>query len=304
MTNLTSTNPTCPPRPRWQLAMSVLLILHFLAIGAVVTGSGSGRYSPAPPAAQANQMVTPYLQFLFLDNPYRFYSPNPGNPPVLWIRACYSDRSTRLVEWPSLANPSKERNFSRALNTAAFVCHSVPTVSGTPAESLGSRGETILASYARRISKHGLSELEVNRGKRIEEIEFYSALHRVQSPQEARTEPAFELSRCDVKFLGTYASDGRRLDTAGVSRVSIPRFAARSVSADLRPLLAKVTLERSAKALLESGTPLALCRLLERHPELLNDSSEGLADRIAAILQATPAPAHAALAQPTGGGAP
>jgi hypothetical protein len=127
-------------------------------------------------------------------------------------------------------------------------------------------------------------------------MELYSALHRVRSPEEARSEHPFELRQCEVTYLGRFSSAGQRLDGEAGRRVHVARFAARTIAADLQPLVAGEAQDRVAKILLESGTPAALCRLLECNPELLNQPDD-LVDRIADILGSGAEPPHPTLSK-------
>lgn len=72
-----------PPVGR-RLTLSVLVLVHFGGILVAVT-------SPSPQPWVSGQAWTrfyrPYLQFMYLNNAYHFYSPEPGPASLLWV--CY-----------------------------------------------------------------------------------------------------------------------------------------------------------------------------------------------------------------------
>jgi hypothetical protein len=64
--------PATPQPPRWQSIATVLLILHFFALGVgVVVNLGGGR-SLLGPSLSRVPLVKPYLQFLQMDLSYSF----------------------------------------------------------------------------------------------------------------------------------------------------------------------------------------------------------------------------------------
>jgi hypothetical protein len=89
------------PRRAARFAVSVLIVVHF---GGILTAV----LSVPPPGGQApwlaNQLWTrfyrPYLQFMYLNNAYHFYSPEPGPATLLWFHIAYSDGSSRWISFP------------------------------------------------------------------------------------------------------------------------------------------------------------------------------------------------------------
>ena len=84
-----------------RLAVSVLILLHFAGIGTVVVG--------APPGSWIAQVVhhyvfRPYLEFMYLQNAYRFYSPEPNEASQLWYRIEYLRGNKILSRWEKLPN--------------------------------------------------------------------------------------------------------------------------------------------------------------------------------------------------------
>jgi hypothetical protein len=90
-------------------AVSLMIVFHFVGILTAVT-------SVPPPGGPApwltRQLWTcyyrPYLQFLYLNNAYHFYSPEPGPATLLWFRVYYTDGSSRWVKVPNRQEDAKD----------------------------------------------------------------------------------------------------------------------------------------------------------------------------------------------------
>jgi hypothetical protein len=97
------------PRAVGRAAVSLLIVFHFVGILTAVT-------SVPPPGGPApwltRQLWTccyrPYLQFLYLNNAYHFYSPEPGPATLLWFRVYYANGSSRWVEVPNRQEDAKD----------------------------------------------------------------------------------------------------------------------------------------------------------------------------------------------------
>lgn len=85
------------PRVVQKVVVSVFVVLHFGGILTAVLG--------APPGPWFMQMLwsrvyRPYLEFMYLTNAYRFYSPEPGPASQLWCRLVYADEAGhQYVRW-------------------------------------------------------------------------------------------------------------------------------------------------------------------------------------------------------------
>jgi hypothetical protein len=92
---------TLLPRTVGRVVVSLLLVFHLGGLVTAVT-------SVPPPGGPAPWLVTqlwtrcyrPYLQFLYLNNAYHFYSPEPGPANLLWFCVSYDDGSSRWVKVP------------------------------------------------------------------------------------------------------------------------------------------------------------------------------------------------------------
>lgn len=98
--------------PRWRVGLSLVLLLHFLAIlvppFTFATSSGPGLASPfATPWMGA---MRAYIDTLFLDHGYFFFAPNPGPLHLIRAKLEFADGRPpvevqlpdRNVHWPRL----------------------------------------------------------------------------------------------------------------------------------------------------------------------------------------------------------
>jgi hypothetical protein len=94
-----------------RLLVSLFLIFHF---GGIFTAVASASQGWVP-----NQLwvyvYRPYLLFLYLNNAYHFYSPEPGPSPLLWFCIEYENdpdgsRNLRWVKIPSMDQDGKPRD--------------------------------------------------------------------------------------------------------------------------------------------------------------------------------------------------
>lgn len=132
---------------------SVLLLLHFGGIFCAVS-------SAPPPLAEApwvtqtlwSRFYRYYLQFMYLNNAYHFYSPDPGPPTLLWFHLDYADGSERWVRLPERAQFATRQQYQRRLALAESVNVTLP-----PMNPL----YTDLACYMRRVAGGDLNQLNV-----------------------------------------------------------------------------------------------------------------------------------------------
>jgi hypothetical protein len=79
-----------------RLVISFLFVLHFAGI--------SNACLAAPPAPWLLQQTwmrifRPYLEFMYLNNAYHFYAPEPGPASYLWFRLIYTDETGTEQGW-------------------------------------------------------------------------------------------------------------------------------------------------------------------------------------------------------------
>jgi hypothetical protein len=85
--------------PIRRLAVSTLILIHFAAILSAVLSAAPGPWIMAQ--AQV-RMFGPYLDFMYLNNAYRFYAPEPGPASQLWFRIEYKKGDQILARWTKL----------------------------------------------------------------------------------------------------------------------------------------------------------------------------------------------------------
>ncbi|MCI0463659.1 MAG: hypothetical protein L0Z62_42535 [Gemmataceae bacterium] len=73
-----------------RLAVSALIVFHF---GGIVTAAASQAPGPWVFNQLWLRLYRPYLEFMYLNNAYRFYSPEPGPSHQMWFRVEYHDKA-------------------------------------------------------------------------------------------------------------------------------------------------------------------------------------------------------------------
>ena len=84
-----------------RVVISIAVVVYGLAMLAVATGTGTGRFSPPLISTKVLDVVTPVFRPLHLDNSHRYYVPNPGSQPVLWLHLVYESGDARWLQWPT-----------------------------------------------------------------------------------------------------------------------------------------------------------------------------------------------------------
>jgi hypothetical protein len=83
-----------PTTARW-IAISALIVLHF---GGILTAicSANGTWVAA---TLWNYFYRPHLQFMYLNNAYHFYSPEPGPAVLMWFCIYYEPNADESKNW-------------------------------------------------------------------------------------------------------------------------------------------------------------------------------------------------------------
>jgi hypothetical protein len=104
------------PRAARHVAVSLLVVLHFSSITTSVLCVPPPRSTP-PWLLQTAWafFYRPYSSFMYLNNAYHFYSPEPGPPTLVWFFVRYSDGSSRWVKLPSRAESPVPLHYQRML---------------------------------------------------------------------------------------------------------------------------------------------------------------------------------------------
>jgi hypothetical protein len=138
----------------------VLVVLHFLGIICCVL-------STPPPGREGSWLASwvwskwqPYMQFCYLNNAFRFYSPEPGPPTLMWYFVQYQDGSGEWIKIPDRERDSKDwlgQEFTRRLSLGESISQVTP-LNIVPEEVRQSR---IKAALEKGIPKHPESPLDV-----------------------------------------------------------------------------------------------------------------------------------------------
>jgi len=110
--------------------VSVMVVLHFVGIASAVMSASSGGRESAYLALWIHDRWAAYLDFMYLNNAYKFYSPDPGPPALLWFHIEYADptapggyryRWVKIPTRPDDAPDPLSQEFTRRLSIAESV---------------------------------------------------------------------------------------------------------------------------------------------------------------------------------------
>jgi hypothetical protein len=95
--------------------VSVMIVLHFVGILSAVSS-----VPPTPPLMHWawTYVYRPYLQFMYLNNAYHFYSPEPGPGIMVWFYVRYEDGSADWYKIPDRSQNPLALEYQRRLSLA------------------------------------------------------------------------------------------------------------------------------------------------------------------------------------------
>jgi hypothetical protein len=115
------------PSPARRAVISAVVLFHFTGILVAITNQDPAGIQPPWLANKAWQYVyRPYLGFLYLNNAYHFYAPNPGPPDLLWFRIRYKNGDIRWVRLPERESSPTGLNYTRLIAAASAVSTPIP----------------------------------------------------------------------------------------------------------------------------------------------------------------------------------
>jgi hypothetical protein len=214
--------PTPPSNPpvAVKVVISVIVFAHLSAIFVHVL-AGGGPFV----LKQAASHVRPYLNFMWLDNAYRFYAPNPGDTEVLWYKLIYQDGSSRWTQIPRREDFYLRMPFQRHMSLAllASMRTQQETVDlKTDANSVASlltfsrpatkqvltpEGEIIYRSYARHIA-NTYPEHYLTKAK-LAYMECYFCRYIIRQPYQMRENIAmFDPRMLTIQYIGNFDPEG------------------------------------------------------------------------------------------------
>lgn len=254
------------PSRRIQWLMSLLVIVHFFAIGTAVTSYSAPQF-PAPQlAVAATEPLQPYLQATFLNNAYRFFAPNPGTPTVMWFRIQYADRSIRWQEFPGPEHSAWFRAaYQRELNLSLLLSQQLaPDPAHGNKPRFTQLGLTCLASVTRHIA--------FEQPQPVKAVGVYCMQHAGVTPQQVRDGwETSDLRTYQAMFVGAFNPAGERIDELrpDVLMQTSSDMVAGVLQADVYPLLRK-TQGDPLLVIRTLNLPTPVAQFLTRHPQLLN----------------------------------
>src|SRR5262249_39246795 len=149
----------------------------------------------------------PYLEFMYLNNAYHFYAPEPGDPTMMWFYVKYEDGTGQWRKIPRRQDYPLAVEYQRRLSLTESINQLLPA-STVPPEIKESR----LQAHARGIAVHpGLPETEQyrvpspyskrmlesyaryiarttphpeNKDLKVTSIRIYRVIHKILLPKE------------------------------------------------------------------------------------------------------------------------
>jgi hypothetical protein len=111
------------PQVLRRLAVSLIILFHF---GGILVAVTSVNPQPWLSGYLWARVYRPYLQFLYLNNAYHFYSPNPGPATLMWFRIQYADGTARWVKVPNRSEYPLAVNYQRRLAMTESINQLIP----------------------------------------------------------------------------------------------------------------------------------------------------------------------------------
>jgi hypothetical protein len=111
--------------------LSSFAIFHLLGIVVAITmiePPGTNQPAPFLPTQAWVHAYKPYLQFLFQNNAYHFYSPEPGPPTHVWFYIRYADGNIEKLEMPKREDSPVHLHYQRLLSVTEFMSQVAPGI--------------------------------------------------------------------------------------------------------------------------------------------------------------------------------
>jgi hypothetical protein len=195
-----------PPLGVRKVVATLLVLFHF---GGILTAVTSVPPPSGPPPWLASQAWTliyrPYLQFMYLNNAYHFYAPDPTPAKMLWIHLIYDDGSRRWVKVPDREQFLTRQAYQRRLALSESASNSKPQSPSAPtalqvqrrqqqpipwfngpANQQYREPQPIARRLAGSLARHAASAYpcEVNPEARVERVLIYTVLHDIPNPAQ------------------------------------------------------------------------------------------------------------------------
>lgn len=158
----TQGEPAQPPVKRWQIAASMLILLHVFAIWVAPFS-----VPPSSPLAQAiASLLHPYLETAFLNHGYKFFAPDPGPTHLVRYELEFADGSKRGGTFPNLKEQQPRLLYHRHMMLSE-------RLEGPPEAYW-------IGAYARSYAQHLLKT------HGAEKVTLYLVTHALPNPMEVQ----------------------------------------------------------------------------------------------------------------------
>src|SRR5207244_5959125 len=87
------------PQTYRRVGVSLLVLFHFGGILVAVTNAPAGKVAWLDQAASV-YVYRPYVRFIYMTDPYHYYSPDPGSSRLLWFCISYQNGERRWSKIP------------------------------------------------------------------------------------------------------------------------------------------------------------------------------------------------------------
>ncbi|HLJ97452.1 MAG TPA: hypothetical protein VKU02_30110 [Gemmataceae bacterium] len=275
------------PRAIQRVIVSVMIVLHFVGILSAVS---SVPPTPALMNWAWTYLYRPYLQFMYLNNAYHFYSPEPGPGILVWFYVRYDDGSTEWYKIPDRAENPLAQEYQRRLSLAestnqllqiapipeeirrrrlaAFERDGIPLYPPTLDLNMQRRepnpfSKEMLKNYARYVAHFKARQT----GKTVSGVKVYRVVHNLPTPKEiAEGIDPTEKNFYYPYFQGEFTADGQLKDKDDpylywlipIIKTTDPKAFREGKLPVYQP---------------DEGRPLQLLDLLEVHAELPTEST-------------------------------
>jgi hypothetical protein len=111
--------------PRWgrRAVVSLIIVFHFVGIW---TATMTVEPSPLLWRELWAHVYRPYLEFLYVNNAYHFYAPEPGPGTLVWFYIKYDDGSSEWFKIPQRGDNPVDLEYQRRLSLSESINQLMP----------------------------------------------------------------------------------------------------------------------------------------------------------------------------------
>jgi hypothetical protein len=112
-----------------RIVASLVILFHF---GGIITATTAvtlpnNAQLPYIPTLLWNHVYRPYLTFMYLNNAYHFYSPEPGPPTLVWFLVKFDDNTHKWIKIVQREDYATRQQYQRMLSLTESVNQFMPT---------------------------------------------------------------------------------------------------------------------------------------------------------------------------------